>query len=172
MPDVLTSSGNAYSNVDLGFSYAPPKEMRDETIGGRADIRARAEALHTTKTLDLLLAMSSGPDVTTPAWHSLMIETYPRQRFSNLDDTSAEGKMSAWVAGFSGSTEKPRSVVIGGQSFAVSVFSEQDGTITIKKGAVVWNTIRKGKLLSFAFVANSPEQLRALAESMKTIQFF
>jgi hypothetical protein len=37
---------------------------------------------------------------------------------------------------------------------------------------VVWTTVRKDKLLSFAFVANSPEQLKALAESMKSVQFF
>jgi hypothetical protein len=74
------------------------------------------------------------------------------------------------VAGFGSSPEKPRSVVLSGQSFAVSVFAEQEGTI--KKGAVIWTTIRKGKLLSFAFVANSPEQLKTPAETMKTVQFF
>jgi hypothetical protein len=46
----------------------------------------------------------------------------------------------------------------------------QDGPI--KKGAVVWTTIRKGQLLSFLFAANSPDQLKSLAESMKSIQFF
>jgi hypothetical protein len=78
--------------------------------------------------------------------------------------------MNTWVAGISSSLGTPRSVVISGQSFAVSVLGEQMGTI--RKGAVVWTTIRKGKLLSFAFVANSPEQLKALTETMKTVQLF
>jgi len=164
------STGASYSNPSLGFFYKPPDEMQDETESGRAEIRDRAAARGTSKTLDLLLAMSSGPDATAPDWHLLSIETYPRRAFSDLDDIGAETKMSAWVAGFSSSPGKPRSVVLAGQSFAVSVFSDEDGTI--KKGAVIWTTIRKGKLLSFAFVANSPEQLRALAETMKTVQFF
>ncbi len=169
-PGQSLSSGNAYSNLNLGFSYVPPSEMKDETKSGRAEIRARAAERHTTNTLDLLLSMSSGPDATAPYWHFVNIETYPRQKFSDLDDASAEAKMGAWVAGTSNLPGKPRSVVLAGQPFTVSVFGQQDGTI--KKGAVVWTTIRKGKLLSFAFVANSPEQLKRLTESMKSIQFF
>jgi len=78
--------------------------------------------------------------------------------------------MSAWVMGIDSSPGVPRTVVLAGQSFAVSVFSEQEGKVT--KGAVVWTTVRKGVLLSFAFVANSPEQLKTLTESIKGIQFF
>jgi len=61
-------------------------------------------------------------------------------------------------------------VVISGQNFTVSVFGLQEGAV--RKGAVVFTTIRKGKLLSFAFVANSSEQLKKLTESMKSVQFF
>jgi hypothetical protein len=114
--------------------------------------------------------MSSAPDATAADWQSLTIETYPRQEFGNLDDVSAETKMSAWVAGVSSSPGTPRSVVLSGQRFAVYVLGEREGTM--KKGAVIWTTIRKGKLLSFAFVANSPQQLTRLAESMKSVQFF
>jgi hypothetical protein len=32
--------------------------------------------------------------------------------------------------------------------------------------------LRTGELLSFAFVATSPEQLTVLTESLKTVQFF
>ena len=78
--------------------------------------------------------------------------------------------MSAWVAHSKDVRALPRSVVISGQSFAVSVFGMQEGPI--KKGATVWTTVRKGKLLSFAFVANSPEQLETLTETMKSLQFF
>jgi hypothetical protein len=34
----------------------------------------------------------------------------------------------------------------------------------MKKGAVDWTTIRKGKLVAFAFQAKSPEQLKAATE--------
>src|SRR5260370_34209717 len=57
-----------------------------------------------------------------------------------------------------------------GQRFAVSVFGGREGTI--RKGAVVWTTVRNGKLLSCAFFANSPAQLKALTESMRTVEFF
>lgn len=78
--------------------------------------------------------------------------------------------MNAWVANSKDASALPWSVVISGQSFSVSVFGLQEGTV--KKGAVVWTTVRKGRLLSFAFVANSPDRLKALTESMKSVQFF
>jgi hypothetical protein len=159
-----------YSNVHLGFRYKPPSEMRDKTQRFRAEIRERAEAAHSKDTLDALLAMSSGIDDKATDWHSLTIETYPRKAVADLDDASAEAKMSAWVAHSKDATALPRSVILSGQSFAVSIFGLQEGTT--KKGAVVWTTVRKDKLLSFAFVANSPEQLKRLTESMKSVQFF
>jgi hypothetical protein len=159
-----------YSSPKLGFSYTPVGGMLDETEDGRAEIRARAAARHTSNTLDLLLAMSSGSDPSVADWYSLTIETYPRQAFSDLDDSSAEAKMSAWVAGFSGSPGKPRSVVLSGQRFAVYIIGERE--VATRKCAVIWTTIRRGKLLSFAFVANSPQQLTKLAESMKSVVFF
>jgi len=78
--------------------------------------------------------------------------------------------MSAWVIGFADARPLPKSVVVSGQTFAVSVFEEQKGPI--KKGAVVWTTIRRGELLSFAFAANSSEQLKAVAESIRSLRFF
>lgn len=164
----ISSAG--YSNETLGFRYTPPNGMQDETESERASIQARAKALHSNKIMDLLLTMISGSDDTAQSWGSLGIETYPRDAFPDLDAVSAEAKMSAWVAGIKSSPGTPRSVILSGQSFSVSVFGMQDGAI--KKGAVVWTTIRKGKLLSFAFSANSPERLKTLAESMKSLQFF
>jgi len=163
-------SPTVYLNESFGFRYEPPLGMRDETERGRVEIRARSEARHANKILVLLLSMTSGPRDTAEDWHSVTIETYPRTAFSDLDDASAEAKMNAWVAGLRVSPGVPRSVVLSGQTFAVSVFGQQAGAV--KKGAVVWTTIRKGKLLSFAFVANSPQQLMKLAETMKTVEFF
>lgn len=160
----------SFTNNSIGFRYTPPRGMQDETATGRAEIEGRSVLGHASKELNLLLALTSGPDNTTPAWQSLTIETYPRQALSSLDDASAEAKMSAWVAGINGSPGTPRSVVLSGQNFAVFVVGQREGTT--KKGAVIWTTIRKGRLLSFAFVANSPQQLTMLAESMKTLQFF
>jgi hypothetical protein len=97
--------GVVYSNNSLGFRYRPLGGMQDETKSRRAKIQSRAESLRTTKTLDLLLAMSSGLDDTAPEWNSLSIEAYPRKAFSDLDDVSAEARMSAWVAGIGGSLE-------------------------------------------------------------------
>jgi hypothetical protein len=42
----------------------------------------------------------------------------------------------------------------------------------VQCNSVVWTTIREDKLLSFAVVANSPDQPKRLAESMKSVQVF
>ena len=168
-PDAVPSV-RIYSNRVLGFRYAPPTGMQDATASERATMQARASALNATKMFDLLLAMESSPAAGASSWNLLTIETYPRQALGGLDDITAEAKVSSWVAGVNSSLGTPRSVVLSGQNFAVFVVGEREGTI--KKGAVIWTTIRKGKLLSFAFVANSPQQLTKLAESMKSVQFF
>ena len=78
--------------------------------------------------------------------------------------------MNAWVAHSKDTSTLPRDTVISGQSFTVSVFGLPEGTV--RKGAVVFTTVRKGTLLSFAFVANSPDQLQKLTDTMKTVQFY
>jgi hypothetical protein len=161
--------GNSYSNASLGLRYVPPGGMRDKTERFRLQIQEQANAQGTTQKLRALLAMSTGPDSDAPGWNSVTIETYPRSAVPEPDDAKTEAQMSAWVAHSKDASAMPKSVVISGQSFTVSVFALQNGTV--KKGAVVWTTVRKGKLLSFAFAANSPEQLKALAETMKTVQF-
>jgi hypothetical protein len=165
-----TSGGLAYKNATLDLCYFPPVEMQDTTERSRVAMRAQARAAHASSTTELLLAMASGFDDTSADWHSLKIETYPRDSVSDVDDTSAEARMSAWVAGFHEARVMPKPMTISGQTFAVSLFERQEGAI--KKGAVIWTTVRKGKLLSFAFVANSPEQLTKLTVTMKSVQFF
>jgi len=76
----------------------------------------------------------------------------------------------AWVAHSDDPSALPKQAVILDQNLTVSVFGLQEGAV--KKGAVVFTTLWKGKLLSFAFAANSPQQLKALTETMKTVQFF
>jgi hypothetical protein len=144
--------------------------MQDLTENAKADIRKRAEATHSTDTLGMLLAMWSGANQQAPDWRALTIETYPRKAFPDLNDTAAKAKLSARVMGFSEAAALPRPAVLSGQSFTVSVFEKEEGGM--KKVAMVWTTIRRGTLVAFAFQANSPEQLKAVTESMKSLQFF
>lgn len=168
--DTTRFSGTKYSNTSLGFRYTPPRGMVDRTEPFRSDIREQAKASGTINTLKALLAMSSGVDDSATKWGSVTIETYPRKAVSESNDVKAEVQMSAWVAHSHDESVPPQSVVISGQRFSVSLFAVQEGAV--RKGAVVWTTVRKGELLSFVFAANSPDQLKALAESMKTLQFF
>lgn len=161
---------HTYSSQELAFRYMPPGQMEDKTQHFREEIQKRAESSQARNKLHALLAMSTGGDDTDRNWGSVTIETYPRNAVTDQDDMQAEAKMNSWVAHSQEPYPVARPVVISGQQFAVSVFGVQEGTVT--KGAVVWTTIRKGKLLSFAFAANSPEHLKALAESMKSVQFF
>jgi len=163
-------SAAGYTNSILGFRYRPPTEMLNVTESAKADIRNRAEATHSSDTLGMLLAMWSGTDHEAPGWSALTIETYPRKAFSDLDDTAAEAKLNAWVMGFSKAVAMPKSAVFSGQSFTMSVFEKEENGM--KKRAMVLTTIRKSTLVAFAFQANSPEQLKAVADSMKSLQFF
>jgi len=170
VPQATTGSlfpGGVYTNVRLAFRYTPPKGMRDKTARFRLQIDDQSGM---PRTLNTVLAMSSGPDSNAPDWGSVTIVTYPRNSLSETDDAKAGAQMNAWVAHSKDTSALPRSVVISGQHFTVSVFGLQEGTV--KKGAVVWTTVRRGKLLSFAFAANSPELLQKLTESMKSVEFF
>jgi hypothetical protein len=172
-----SSSIQSYENAELGFRYRPPNEMRDKTKPSAAMLDDQAKHLHTKNKFKLLLSMSSGPDDSAADWHSVTIVENPRDEYSQLDDASAEEKMSDWVGGASeshpASQSDPaagRTVVISGQTFLVSLYVvEADG---VKKASAVWTTIRREKLLSFAFAANSPGQLKILAETVKTVQFY
>jgi hypothetical protein len=168
-PDSPPSLVTGYNNATLGFRYMPPVEMQDRTERSRAEIEPWAESLHSNNILRLLLSMASGADDTATDCHSLSIETYPRKSIEG-PDASAETKMSGWVARSKQPRAAPRSAVISGQSFEVSIYGRDEGST--QKFLVVWTTTRKDKLLSFAFVANSPQQLKKLTESMKSVQFF
>jgi len=71
----VVSSG--YLNSTLGFRYIPPREMKDKTERVRKDIKEEAGALHTSNTLDLLLAMSSDPDDAAPDWYKRRSKNRP-----------------------------------------------------------------------------------------------
>jgi hypothetical protein len=144
--------------------------MHDKTQRFKVQIQEQAKAEGTVKKLMALLAMSSDSDDRSPDWSSVTIETYPRESVSETDDIKAAGQMNAWVAHSNDFAALPKSVVISGNRFTASVFRLEEGNV--KKGAVVFTTVRMGKLLSFAFAANNPDQLKALADTMKTVRFF
>lgn len=162
---------DTYSNANIGFRYKPPIGMQDETVSFRSQIEAEEKASGATAGHAALVEMSSGEDGGDPNWRLLTIETYPRNAISDPDDISAEAKISAWLAhSEDASPSSNKSAVVSGQRFSISVFALQDGPI--RKGAVVWTTIRKGRLLSFFFAANSPDRLKVLAETMKSVELF
>ncbi len=168
----IQSSGlneRTYSNSTLGFRYTPPNGMRDTTVLSKKAMRERATALHQRATLGLLLSMSSGDDDTASGWHSLSIETYPRGALGSLDDAAAETRMSSWVGGRRSLDSQPSLLMFAGQNFVSSEFEKQEGTVT--KFAAIYTTVRRGELLSFAFSANSADQLQKATESMKNLLF-
>jgi hypothetical protein len=164
-----TPGSSRYTDNELSFRYAAPSGMEDETEDTRAKMRAEAAERRSTKVFTVLLALGNGAEESSPSWRSLTIQTFPRNAVSDQDDLIAEEKMNGWVAGLR-SASPARQVVLSGQHFAVSAFGAEDGNL--RKGVVVWTTIRKGKLLSFAFAANSASVLQGLTLSMKTVQFF
>jgi hypothetical protein len=95
--DGVLKSG-VYSSSELGFRYAAPVAMRDTTASAKAQIEARAAALHCRSSLSVLLAMASGPDDTASDWHSVEIQTFARASWSDADDFHAESLMNAAVA--------------------------------------------------------------------------
>ena len=167
--NVPTPGSSPYSDNQLAFRYTAPSGMQDETESTRARMRAEAAERNSTEVFTVLLALGNGAEQASSAWRSLTIQTFPRNAVPDQDDLIAEEKMNAWVAGLR-LTAPVRQVVLSGQHFAVSAFGAQDGTL--RKGVVVWTTVRKGKLLSFAFAANSASVLQELTLSMKTVQFF
>jgi len=159
-----------FSDASLGLRYAPPSGLTDETSDAQESVRERAAALHTTNTFDVLLRMTSGPDDTAPDWHSVGIQTYARSKFAALDDTAALNKINVWTAG-AGATAvgTPEAVSIAGHRFVVSTFERSEPPLL--KHARTYSLIRNGKLVSFAFSANSSDKLGALGESLQTLEF-
>jgi len=140
--------------------------MRDFTEVDNQSIQQRAKAMGKTNTLTLLLSLRSGSDDTAPEWHSIGIQTYPREKMGIVSDRDACQTLSRSVARGGTETGQPLDVQIGAIHFVVSTFEVREGQLT--KHACVYTTVRNGKMLSFAFSANSSEVLNKIADSMKT----
>lgn len=156
-----------FTDSALNVSYAPPSNMRDYTEVDRQSIQQTAKAMGKTNMLTLLLSLRSGSDDTAPQWHSIGIETYPRERIGGVSDRDACQMLSRSVALGGTETGQPSDVQIGSFHFVASTFELREGQLT--KHARVYTTVRNGQLLSFAFSANSIDVLNKMAESMKTI---
>src|SRR6266404_4222800 len=157
---------STFTESALNFSYTPPLNMRDFTEFDNQSIQQRAKAMGKTNTLTLLLSLRSGSDDTAPEWHSIGIQTYPREKMGIVSDRDACQTLSRSVARGGTETGQPLDVQIGAIHFVVSTFEVREGQLT--KHACVYTTVRNGKMLSFAFSANSSEVLNKIADSMKT----
>ena len=155
-----------FTDSNLGFRYTPPPKMRDLTAIDRQTIRERAAARGTTNTLTLLLSLRSGPDDAAADWHTIGIQTYPREKFGTLSDRDASVKFSHSVAGNAKEVGQPSDITIGDFHFVVSSFELREGQLT--KRARIYTTVRKGMMLSLSFSANSSDTLDGIVSSMKT----
>lgn len=160
-PSVFTDSA-------LGFRYTPPPNLRDLTEAGKQSIQQRAAAMGKTNTLTLLLSLASGPDDTAADWHSIAIESYPREKVGVVSDTDASRFFSRTVAAVQTETGQPEEMKIGDFHFVVSTFERHEGQLT--KHARVYTVVRRGQMLSFAFSANSSDVLNRIVDSMTTLQ--
>jgi hypothetical protein len=163
-----STSAAVFTDSQLGFRYTPPPNLRDLTEAGKQSIKQRAAAMGKTNTLTLLLSLLSGPDDTAVDWHSIGIESYPREKMRSVSDLDASRTFSQTVSGAGTETGQPTNVQIGGSNFVVSTFELREGQLT--KHARVYTTVRNGQMLAFAFSANSADVLNGIVDSMKTFQ--
>lgn len=154
---------------DLGFSYSPPVGMTDKTSPASVQSRSHA-ASYSSRATQLLLDMSSGENDTAPGWHHVWIFTLPRAQYSSLSDSAAEGKINTALAGPRASpVAQPQGVVLAGHNFLVSEFEQKEPPLV--KRAKIFTTICKTQLVSFVLVSNSSQQVSAMEESLKTLDF-
>ena len=162
--------GGVFSDSKLDLRYTPPAGLIDETSEARDFVREKAASLHTSNTMDVLLRMTSERDDTAPGWQSVGIETYSRSNFASLDDAAAEAKLNVWVAGAGvkavGGQER---LSIAGHAFVASNFERSEPPLL--KHARVYTTIHNGKLIAFAFSANSADKVALIADSLRTLVF-
>jgi hypothetical protein len=165
---VLTSDG--YTNSVLGFRYTPPSSLPlDQTSFVRDDMQKRATAAHRTSSSAVLLRLVSGPEDTAPDWASLSVATFSRASWPDVDDLHAETRMNVSMARGGLPVGDNKSVTFSNMVFVCTQFEMHEGPIT--KHASVYTTIRRGKLLTFAFSGNSAENVNRIADSLKSLAF-
>jgi hypothetical protein len=159
---------SVFTDSTLSFRYTPPANLRDKTEVDRQSIQRRAAAVGTANTLTLLLSLRSGPEDTAADWHSIAIESYPREKLGKVSDRDASRTFSRWVSRIGTETGQPADAQIGDSHFVLSNFELQEGQLA--KHARIYTTVRNGRMLAFAFSANSADVLNRIADSMTTFQ--
>jgi hypothetical protein len=161
---------HGYTNTVLGFRYMPPLSLPlDQTSYARDEVQKRAEALHRTSGSAVLLRLVTGSADTSPDWASLFVSTFKRASWSDVDDFHAETRMNASMARGALPVGDNKSVTFSNVVFVTTQFELHEGSIT--KHATVYTTIRRGRLLAFAFSGNSPDVISKNADSMKSLSF-
>ena len=168
-----TSAGelksDAVSIPDLGFRYLPPTGLKDKTTPEARQLRDHAST-YSAKAAEVILDLSSGADDSSPEWHQVWMFLFPRSLLPNLNDAAAEAKMNAAVAGPNSiPVGQPQPLTINGHGFLLSEFERKEPPLL--KHARIYTTICKTQLVSFVFVSSSAEALKAMEESLKTLDF-
>ena len=163
------AKGRVVSVPDLGFHYTPPADLVDNTTPEGRRLRDHA-ASYSTKLVLPILDMSSSDSDASPGWRQTWIALFPRAALPNLTDALAEWKVSSALAGsHSKPAGEPQTTTVAGRSFLVSEFTQEEPPLL--KHARIYTTISKTQLVSFIFVSNSAEQVKAMEESLKTLDF-
>ncbi len=163
------AGGKVISVPDLGFRYTPPADLLDNTTPNGRQLRDHAVS-YSTKLVLPILDMSSDDSDTSPEWHQTWIALFPRAALPNLTDAIAERKVSAALAGpYSKPAGEPQNTTIAGRTFLVSEFAQEEPPLL--KHAKIYTTICKTQLVSFIFVSNSAAHVKAMEESLKSLDF-
>ncbi len=142
--------------------------MIDKTSAESRQARDHA-ASYNKRAAMLLLDMSSTDGDTSPDWHQIWLFNFPRVGFQNLSDSAAESKLNVALAGpHANAVGQPQNETIAGHSFLVSEFQVSEPPL-LKHGKI-YTTICKMQLVSFALISNSAGPLKAMEDSMKTLE--
>jgi hypothetical protein len=158
-----------FSLPELGLRYSPPEGMTDKTSADAKKARTSAGS-YSGHVAELLLDLSSDDNDTSADWHQIWVFIYPRALLPKLDDSVAEEKMNAALAGRNATPfGQAQSIVLSGHAFMVSEFQKKEPPLT--KDAKVLTTICKSELVSFVLVSNSTSWVNKMQDSLKTLNF-
>ena len=153
------SSRKVFTSAQVGFRFLPPPDLLNIPLGKVGE----------SNFPKLLLLCRSNLDNTVPDWRSLSVETYPRQAVDIPSDFYASMTIAKLIIGPSAQQMgKPTIATIAAFNFVISQFQLRDVRAT--KYGRIYVTILNGKILSFAFAADSTEALDKLASSLTTIK--
>lgn len=157
-----------FTEPTIGFRYEPPSGFFNLTEYMRRGMEKQAQQQGKKRTLNLLLALQSGPNDTASDWQAVTIESYERAQVAGKTDRDACLQFAKMSAGNRVPIEEAKDTEIGGMHFVVAEFEMHEGTLT--KRAIIYVMNRAGQVVSFSFSGNDAAAVRRSAESMKTIK--